>query len=515
MVAGRHDGVPIPAGPTRGSTQPRPHSSAPRRRLVCLALAMLLGSVSLAAQPVWAQTSSSETEPPGATDSQTVLRVAGPQELRAALARARGGEVIALAPGDYGTLGLRGAAAAFDRPLTLRSADPDDRARFERIALRGARNLVLEQLDFHHQPEAGESKLLAMLEVRGSGDDPARGITVRGCRFAGAPVADGVGADPRDAVAVARQQGLVTGNYAGMGIRMQNAEDVAVTGNEVTGVYRGFSLERVAGLEVSGNLVHDVRSDGMTFGQLEHARIERNIVRDLHPWRHAEAEHRGDHPDLMQFWTTNSDAPTRDVVIRGNLLVQRAVGENDRAQGIFMRNSKAEADDASEEFFFRDLVIEDNVILSAHINALVVGESIGLSVSGNLLLQEPGAGPDKVATPILSIARRSSGVRVGDNLLPDLSRNYATVQGYASLTEGAALGWEVRGNRFTRRDREAGTVLSEEGAMLYRYDRTLAEIEAAMGQRPADGTSAPGREIALPKTPCTPEEAREGVARCL
>ena len=514
MVAGRHVGVPIPAGPTRGSTQPRPRPSALRGWRIWGAVAVLLAAAALAAKPVGAQTLSQGAEPPGSVARQTVLRVAGPQELRGVLARARGGEVIALAPGDYGTLALRGAAGAFDRPVTLSSADPADRARFERIALHGARNVVLEQLDFRHHPGAGEGKLLAMLEVRGSGGTPARRITVRGCRFAGAPVPDRVGADPRDAVEVARQQGLVAGSYAGIGIRVQNARDITVTGNEVTGVYRGLSFEKVAGLEVSANLVHDVRSDGMTFGQLEHARIERNTVRDLHPWRHAEAEHRGDHPDLMQFWTTNSDAATRDVVIRGNLLVQRAVAQDERAQGLFMRNLKAEADEASEEFFFQDMVIEGNVILTAHINALVVGETTGLAVTGNLLLQEPGAGTGKIATPILSIARRSSEVKVSGNVLPDLSRDYATVQGYVSLTEGAALGWQLRGNTLTRRDRKRGAVMTEEGAVLFRDARIIAAIEAGGMSPPTGGTGAPGHALALSEPPCKSGPAREGVAQC-
>ncbi|WP_353475857.1 right-handed parallel beta-helix repeat-containing protein (plasmid) [Salipiger sp. H15] len=517
MIPGPRFGAQTWIAPAHASNPSRTGVYRRRDVVACLALTALVVPVAVSAQDRVTEFAAGGT--PDALD------VSGPEELRAALARARGGEVILLAPGDYGSLELRGTRAKFDDPVTLRSADPAVPARFDRIALRGARNLVLERLEFRYRPEAGDGKLRAMLEVRGAGKDSAGDITVRDCRFVGELVSARVGADLLDAEAVAAKKGLVAGSYAGMGIYMQGAEDITVTGNEVTGVYRGFSFEKIARLEVSENLVHDIRSDGMTFGQLEHARIERNTVRDLHPWRHSQAQNKGDHPDLMQFWTTNSDAATRDVVVRGNLLVQRAAVDGDRAQGIFMRNSKAEADAATDEFFFRDIVIEDNVILNGHINSLVIGETIGLAVVGNLVLQDPGAGTDRIDTPILSIARRSAEVTVSGNVLPALSLDYSTVRGYAPLDEGAALGWQVAGNSFTRRDPAEGTVIGEDGAALYHEDKVIAELDAAMSGPPRSAAGSLAQEITVPgrgniasRATCTRSEdgaSREVGAGCL
>lgn len=415
-----------------------------------------------------------------AAGAQAELAVSGPSALGAALARATGGEIIALAPGDYGTLALTAPQGVFANKVTLRSADPAQPARFTRIALRGARNIALENLAFHYVPRAGDGTGVAMLEVRGSAETPASDITVSGCSFAGEPAAPSVGADPLDAAAVAAQKGLVSGAFSGRAIYMNRAERVTVSGNRATGVFRGFGFEKLAALEVTGNLLHDIRSDGMTFGELTDARIEANVLHALHPWRHDAAQARGDHPDLIQFWTTNSEAATRNVLIRGNLLVQRVEDGGLFAQGLFMRNPKAEADAQGEAFFYRDIRIEDNVIYNGHINSLVVGETLGLTVSGNLLLADPRAGDRKIETPILSIARRSRDVTVRGNTLPELSRGYATIRGYAALQEGRGLGWQVTDNRFTHLDRAGDAIRDESGAELYQIDKLMDEIGRAV-----------------------------------
>ena len=82
-----------------------------------------------------------------------IFSVSNAQELRQALHRANGGETIELAGGDYGDLDLLtfktwGVKAIYDSPVTITSADPEDRASFSGMDLREVKNLTFDNVVF-------------------------------------------------------------------------------------------------------------------------------------------------------------------------------------------------------------------------------------------------------------------------------------------------------------------------------------------------------------------------------
>lgn len=70
-----------------------------------------------------------------------------------------------------------------------------------------------------------------------------------------------------------------------------------------------------------------------------------------------------------------SERPSVNIVIPGNILNSGAGVWN---QSIFMRNEKVDTQDPGPEMFYRDIVIEENVILNAHQHGITVGETDGL-----------------------------------------------------------------------------------------------------------------------------------------
>ncbi|WP_208734635.1 right-handed parallel beta-helix repeat-containing protein, partial [Corallococcus praedator] len=117
-----------------------------------------------------------------------------------------------------------------------------------------------------------------------------------------------------------------------------------------------------------------------------------------------------DHPDMIQFWTNGTRTPTRDVIIRDNVL---DIGNGTATQSIFMRNDQVDRGEAGREMFYRNVTIEDNVIVNGAANGLVVGETDGLVVRNNTVLRGEGVRKDGVGaseTPLIKIADKSVGV---------------------------------------------------------------------------------------------------------
>ena len=418
----------------------------------------------------------------------STIPVTAAESLERALSLARPGDTIVLAPGYYGDARLtqaqlprggHGVAA----PVTITSRDPDDPAVLEGLTLAGVTNLTLDGLTFAHTPQAGDRVNDPVLSIRAAAERGAANIAVVNSRFVGLPADAAAGGDPGDPADVADHGRLVAGMYSGTAISVRDAGDVVVEKSEITGFYRGVSVEGVTDMVIRRNSIHDIRSDGIAVGEVRGIVIENNVIRDLLPWRHEAATARGDHPDMIQFWTTNSDAASTGIVIRDNALVQTRTDDSFFAQGIFMRNPKAERDATGSDFFYRDVAIERNLIYNAHVNSLVVGEAHGVSVRENVLIQNTGSGIKQLTTPIIAVAARATDVAITDNIVPAMARDVRVIAHMATLDEGAALGWQVDRNVYTQvqQGRDGQVAVGPEGAVVD-YDALLADLDTTLEQ---------------------------------
>ena len=335
----------------------------------------------------------------GLQATAATLDVTSPDALAEAIRGAAPGTAIRLAPGDYGTLALRGFAGETDAPIVIASADPSRPARFSRVTLQDVAHLDLQDLLVDYTFDPSDPHHLRVLEVGDAQDVTLSGLVLDG------DVARGV-SDAADGYPTAY----------GLGIR--NVDGVTLEDSEVRGFFRGLVVSDSTNVTVRGNDLHGIRMDGMNFAQVSHVLVEGNWVHDFN--RSLASE---DHADMIQFWTNGTEEPSTDVTIRGNLL---ASGAGAYTQSIFMRNE--EVDLGRRRFVdmaYRDVRIEDNVIINAHLHGITVGESDGLVVAGNAVLRNAfSEGEDDNAdlwTPRISIAPASRDVMVERNVTVAIS----------------------------------------------------------------------------------------------
>lgn len=323
--------------------------------------------------------------------SGTIFTVSTALEANEAIAQARGGDTILLAPGHYDTLsasryGGFGYIAPGDGQVTIRSADPTNPASIGGLALREAGGLVFEQLHFKYQYSDGDPSNIRPFLIRDSRD-----ITFRDSIFEGS---------------------LVDEYGHGFGLSFRSSSSILVENNEFFNWTRGLLFNSTESISVLGNEVHSIRSDGMNFAQVQNVLIENNHI---HSFRGDPTS--GDHRDMIQFWTAGTSAPSTDIVIRNNLL---DIGEGSRTQSIFMRNELVDSRGAGSEMYYKNILIEGNIIYNAHSHGITVGETDGLVIRQNSVLRHEGElhGASGAATaPVIRVAEDSSEVVIEKNVV--------------------------------------------------------------------------------------------------
>ena len=351
---------------------------------------------------------------PGAARAlQDPIWVSGPAELATALAGATGGETFRLAPGDYGRLVLdtrRVPGADFPRPVTLVSDDPSDPAVLTGVALRGAGNLVFDSLRFNYRFMPGDKIYKRPFDFKF-----CRSLTIRNSVFDG-DVARGVSVE---------DDGL---GWA-FGLSVGGGQEIRILNNRVLNFYRGMVFGGARNVVVAGNELVGLRMDGMNFVAMQDVRIEGNHI---HGFRRSTLK--ADHADMIQFWTNGSETPSTGITICGNLLL---AGDGDSTQSIFMRNDMVDRALAGPGMFYRDVLIEENVILNGHLHGITLGETKGATIRRNTLLRDPA---------FATVENRDRNVTIPRILLKGASVEVVLADNIAFAVPGPQPGWQVEGN---------------------------------------------------------------------
>ncbi len=338
-----------------------------------------------------------------------VVRVSTQSDLYDALSRAEGGEKILLDGGDYGDFRLTvqsGFDYTYASEVTIASADASNPAIFSGLDIRGAENIGFDGVVFDYDYGSGDARFIRPFVVNGG-----ENIAIRNATFDG-DLARGVSS-------------VADGHGWGTGLSVRNATGVTIEGTEFFEFWKGAVLNGIDDLVVRDNDIHSMRMDGLNFAKVQNASIENNHIHDFDT-----AESSGDHADMIQFWTNGADRPSTDVVIRGNTL---DIGAGDWTQSIFMRNDMVDRGLAGKEMFYRDLTIEDNVIVNGHRHGITVGETDGLTIRGNSVLHADGRDADGTDAPVeipwINVSARSRDVTIADNLVSRISADTGTVTG--------------------------------------------------------------------------------------
>ncbi|WP_422050801.1 right-handed parallel beta-helix repeat-containing protein [Shimia sp.] len=372
----------------------------------------------------------------------TPIYVTDYDDLLSKLDSATGGEVFELAPGEYGLLNLststlKTSHGKYASEVTIRSADPIDKAIFSGGILAGVENLKISDLKIEYQP-TGELPIYEKVFkiVKGS-----KSVVIENSVFEGHPVPEGLGGNPEDHLDVKAHGGLVEGLSSGVGFSARESEDITFHNNEVTGFHRAVKVLDVDGAIFTDNYIHDLRSDGLNFISVTNGLIEGNEIRDMRPWRHEEAVGGGDHGDLIQFWTNGTTSPSENIIIRSNILHVR---DGDATHSIFMRNEEVDNGRAGEEMFYRNITIEDNLIYNAHRHGISVGEGFEITIQNNTLVQNLSRENGAVTVPEIYVNPASQSVTIIDNVTPGL-RDLAGME---------AAGFTISGNVITQNTNE-------------------------------------------------------------
>jgi Ca2+-binding RTX toxin-like protein len=334
-------------------------------------------------------------------------------ELKTALANAQSGDTVLVGGGRYTALSINttGWGEGFTAPVVLQPLDPNDEPIFSGLALRNVDNLVIDDVVFDYTFQATDPIYIRPFEINGSTD-----VVVRNSLFTG-DVAAGLGAESN-------------GFPYGIGLSVRGSDGVTVEGNTVEGFHRGVVVSESTDIAVVGNNIHGLRMDGVNVSEVQGVRIEGNWI---HDFKRSLASL--DHADMIQFWTAGTDAPSTDITIRNNLL---DLGGGAYTQSIFMRNELVDTGAAGEGMYYRNVLIEHNTILNAHLHGITVGETDGLTVRGNLVLHDDGGYPDgrdaEVEIPDINIAATSRNVAITGNWV-------AGINGHTGQN-----GWVVEGN---------------------------------------------------------------------
>ena len=339
----------------------------------------------------------------------TTITVSTAAELEDALRKATGGETILLEGGNYGELDIgqwQTVRADYASEVIIQSADPADPAVFERMYLRDVSNVTLDGITFDYTYEDGDP--LHLRPFRGTGEN----ITIRNSTFDG-DLMSGTG---------------TTGDGYGTGFGLSiNATGLTLENNEFFNHMKALACGG-DGVVIRNNEFHDIRSDGLNLVDARGVLIEGNYFHDF-----VRAPGSGDHADMIQLWINDPDKLSSDITIRGNLL---DVGDGGATQSIFIRNQAVDTLGGGEEVYYRNLVIEENVILNSHHHGITVPEAIGVVIRNNTILQKLGDniddGTSAVTFPRINVSEDAQDVVIENNITTDIT--------------GVQSGWSVADN---------------------------------------------------------------------
>ena len=373
---------------------------------------------------LFAQTSTAQTS------RDDAVQVSTAEELAQALAVALPGSVIALAPGDYGALTLTSFGGEAENPITLTATDltatdPAARPVFDRLDLRDVQGLVLEGLVFDYRFAPEDQDNFRPFQIFA-----AQGITLRNCLFDG-DLAQGAGVGAGIGVGT----GIESDGYpSGIGLAVRSARQVQILDSEMRSFARAMVISDSTDVTLRGNNIFGMRVDGLGFAQVERVVIEDNLIHDF--TRPPEGKGTAAvHTDMIQFWTNGTTQPSRDIVIRNNVLNS---GAGLFTQSIYLRNDLVDRGLAGSEMFYRNITIEENVIINAHLHGITVGEVDGLIVRRNTVVRnarsQGKADNPPLWTPQIRVAETSTHVQINRNVT-------SKIAGYADQAD-----WQVEGN---------------------------------------------------------------------
>jgi len=255
--------------------------------------------------------------------------------LATALKAAQSGDTILLAQGSYA---LNIANVTYASDLTIASVDAGRPAVITSLNVSSVTGLTIRALELK-----ADAATTNPFRVSGSTDIHFNNIDVHGSL-------DG---NPQNDT---------------NGFLIRSSSNVSIENSEFQQLSFAVTHMDVQGLELKNNTFHDLRSDGIRGGGSSNVVIAGNTFRDFYPLA-------GDHPDAIQFWTSNTTTNAHDILIVDNV-VQRGAGSP--MQGIFMG-------DEVDGVFYERVTIDHNLISGGLYHGINVTSAYDVVITDNVV----------------------------------------------------------------------------------------------------------------------------------
>lgn len=273
--------------------------------------------------------------------SDGTARAASLAELKQVLQNNRGVKRVLLAPGNYGTLSLKGVR--FASKVVVEAADPRRAPTFQGLVLRDVGNLVIRNVAVKPTRKADPAARYGAL-LMGSDN-----IELDGVAFVG----PGPGID-RSYLA---------------GVMLRSGQNIVVTRSYFANFRHGLELLNVENTRIVLNEFEKLQTDAIRGGGVNRLLIANNVMTGFSPQSK-------DHPDGIQLWSTNQQKPSTDIEIRGNLIAR---GNGSPVQGIFIRDTKLKLP-------FERVEISQNLVIGGLWNGLSVSGARRITVTNNCIV---------------------------------------------------------------------------------------------------------------------------------
>ncbi|WP_068876364.1 right-handed parallel beta-helix repeat-containing protein [Phenylobacterium sp. CCH9-H3] len=152
------------------------------------------------------------------------------------------------------------------------------------------------------------------------------------------------------------------------GFLIRSSTNVSIEDSEFHQLSFAVTHLNVDGLEVRNNSFHDLRADGVRGGGSSNVAITGNTFRDFYPTA-------ADHPDAIQFWTSNTTSNAHDILIADNVIMR---GSGAPMQGIFMGDEAA-------GIFYERVTIDHNLISGGLYHGINVTSAFNVVIEGNVV----------------------------------------------------------------------------------------------------------------------------------
>jgi Ca2+-binding RTX toxin-like protein len=321
----------------------------------------------------------------------TTFNVTTGAGLAHALAAARGGDTILLAPGGYGEVSM--ANLNFASNVTIESSSATNWATLKGLQVHGCSGLTFSNLTFSTIGTVNHSSTVFAkpFSIVGSQNIQLANLNVRG----------------NPLIAPASQPD---------GLLISGCSNVSVTGSKSQYTHVGLADIGNNNITISQNSFSQIGNDGIDNGGSSHVQITGNTFTDFN---HANSTQ---HSDAIQFWTSNTTTSAHDINVSNNTI---NLAGGTLAQGIFI------TDDVGN-LPYQNLTVSNNTVIDALGNGIELENVANGVVTGNDVLT--------LTNEVSSYGQVNSRIVLLNDNGVTLEGNHANgfcIQGTANLTQSS------------------------------------------------------------------------------